>query len=401
MDNKTIVHVAVKEMFNKNVGATNNDKTKRTKKIRESGDVRCAHWIDKKRKTCSFRPAPGSEFCGNHNPEICRVPCPVDPNHTILESDLKKHIEICPARLLRVEAEAQAYYSCEVNAGSDDEVNKGKPEAIKPINGQLAAQRRELVRLLDKEEFLALVDKVRAAVTSACPSEVPEAEVEDMNPPECTQWMEAAFQKQHNEGAHGVPLSVKHCTQQAALAGQMKRVGLLPPGPQRTYVEMGAGRGYLTYMIAEGWAGTHAVLLERRSYRFKAERSLKRNSTGSVERIRIDLADFALHKAQALTGQDLILTGKHLCGAATDFALRSATHCRMVGRPDTPHDPPTANSSEQGIEIDPITHLLPPAATKQMKVLKLTHLTHTLPPPASHQNKILDEQNQFTFFSTF
>eukprot|EP00976_Prorocentrum_cordatum_P076284 1182240-Prorocentrum_minimum.AAC.3 len=45
--------------------------------------ARCAFWLEKKKKTCNFQAAPGSKYCGNHNPEARRVPCPVDPKQCV------------------------------------------------------------------------------------------------------------------------------------------------------------------------------------------------------------------------------------------------------------------------------------------------------------------------------
>jgi len=110
-------------------------------------------------------------------------------------------------------------------------------------------------------------------------------------------------------------------------------VGLLPPTSDRTYVEMGAGRGYLSAMVCEGWGAPHTVLVERQAYRFKAERSIRKHSTGGgVERLRLDLADFAMHAAPSTYGRRVVVTGKHLCGGATDMALRACESCRWPGQ---------------------------------------------------------------------
>jgi hypothetical protein len=68
--------------------------------------------------------------------------------------------------------------------------------------------------------------------------EPPAAAAADVLPMECERWMAAAEAAAATSGLDGQPFSRKHCTQQAAIAGQMKRVGLLPPAPDRSYVEV-------------------------------------------------------------------------------------------------------------------------------------------------------------------
>jgi U11-48K-like CHHC zinc finger len=56
---------------------------------------------------CSFPRAAGGEFCGAHVPGMAvgagdaadcrgkRIPCPIDPRHTIFERDKDRHVKIC------------------------------------------------------------------------------------------------------------------------------------------------------------------------------------------------------------------------------------------------------------------------------------------------------------------
>lgn len=72
-----------------------------------SADGKCTFWMEKKKRNCRFDAKPGYAYCGNHMPEGLvpgmgrRVPCPINPNHLVLETDLKQHMLKCPERLLR------------------------------------------------------------------------------------------------------------------------------------------------------------------------------------------------------------------------------------------------------------------------------------------------------------
>jgi tRNA:m4X modification enzyme len=41
------------------------------------------------------------------------------------------------------------------------------------------------------------------------------------------------------------------------------------------YVELGAGRGYLSHFLVDAYGPNDLVLVERRAYRFKAERNIR------------------------------------------------------------------------------------------------------------------------------
>lgn len=47
---------------------------------------------------------------------------------------------------------------------------------------------------------------------------------------------------------------------------------------------------------------------------------------GTFERARIDIAHLNLRRLPAVNNRDVVITGKHLCGGATDLALRCAVN---------------------------------------------------------------------------
>jgi hypothetical protein len=54
----------------------------------------------------------------------------------------------------------------------------------------------------------------------------------------------------------------------------------------------------------------------------QADGELSKRAAGSVCRVRADIADLRLDKVPAVRGRSVIAVSKHLCGAATDFAIR-------------------------------------------------------------------------------
>ena len=50
--------------------------------------VRCSYVVPNKGRRCRFPVLPGTSFCGAHREDesVERVPCPLDPNHTVFKS---------------------------------------------------------------------------------------------------------------------------------------------------------------------------------------------------------------------------------------------------------------------------------------------------------------------------
>jgi tRNA:m4X modification enzyme len=149
------------------------------------------------------------------------------------------------------------------------------------------------------------------------------------------------------------------------------------------FVELGAGRGYLSHFLLDAYGPLDLVLVEREAVRFKAERSMGadaakrrdaqinderrlaqkrrasakktsprqtfredenvdeevfddlsaerdaetvrvRRAGASVERLRVDIKDLCFSNVAAAENRDVVFVAKHLCGAATDLALRCA-----------------------------------------------------------------------------
>ncbi|CAI5497809.1 unnamed protein product [Closterium sp. Naga37s-1] len=107
-------------------------------------------------------------------------------------------------------------------------------------------------------------------------------------------------------------------------------------GEGRVYVELGAGRGYLTHMLCSCFLARHVVLVERRAYKFKADRALRKLPGVNLMRVRVDIADLQLAALPSLEGRPLVAISKHLCGPATDLALRCCLNASQTSQPSQP-----------------------------------------------------------------
>ncbi|KAG2451847.1 hypothetical protein HYH02_003623 [Chlamydomonas schloesseri] len=108
---------------------------------------------------------PSQRYCGNHlhldanatgvaaadagKAKAARVPCPIDPTHTVLASDLEVHVKRCPALMIAQRERAQPHFLEDVNAGSDDEPTLPPPPP--PPARQAPGCRPESIRGTDEQ----------------------------------------------------------------------------------------------------------------------------------------------------------------------------------------------------------------------------------------------------------
>lgn len=104
----------------------------------------CQQWLAMKNRYCKFPPLPMLRFCGHHN--ICttsstvshsaaqlskssvegrleRVPCPLDPTHSVYKHRLAKHLKRCPKLKQNKISQAKSYYKKGVNKNLHDQSN--------------------------------------------------------------------------------------------------------------------------------------------------------------------------------------------------------------------------------------------------------------------------------------
>ncbi|RWR94504.1 tRNA:m4X modification enzyme TRM13 [Cinnamomum micranthum f. kanehirae] len=308
-------------------------------------EKRCNFWLAKKKRFCANSPLSDSLFCGNHKPgsEEVRVPCPIDPSHSILQENLDAHVKRCPMQKQVRALQMQPFFKKGVNCGKDDEVeglSSKSTEAKISCSGPYSESseitsemKRNAIYQMSKPEFSGLLKKIQSIHISIC------SNIQDSYaiPEACDRWLK-------NQGDRQLPFQEKHVLQQASILGNLEAFGIIgnshdfddqeadehlccddssrgkietPP-----VIEFGAGRGYLTQMLADCYGIQKVFLVERRSYKLKADRSLRQKQQMILERLRIDIEDLNLDAIESLRGVPYLAIGKHLCGPATDLTLR-------------------------------------------------------------------------------
>ncbi|KAF7243411.1 hypothetical protein EYD10_10273 [Varanus komodoensis] len=211
---------------------------------------------------------------------------------TVYEDQLQKHLKKCNSR----EQPKPVYFVQDINAGVKDATELPKEQQI-PIS------------TLSKEQLEDLIRKLRRASNSI--NYVLKDEI----------LSHQALNEALNDPKNGVA-AIKHLKQQASILGHMERLHLLGSG--KCFVEFGAGRGKLSHWVdiaLHNAQDIHFLLVERATTRFKVDGKHRKNC---FERLQVDIQHLGLNKVPVLAKRKLpvIGIGKHVCGAATDLALR-------------------------------------------------------------------------------
>lgn len=262
--------------------------------------VSCKHFLKRKKRLCRMLPSKNRDFCAEHDLEIKnevesgRIPCPLDPKHTVFANKLNKHLKICNAK---PKLDNPDYILNDVNLGSDEDLD---PEDYKEIK----------LSEIDDVLYNQFIEKVNKFYSIISHEKVRELILEH----------EVLKDEIKNNSTNNNML--KHLTQIGSIIGSLEYFKMLKA--DTCYIELGAGRGQVSYWLAkatENLINCNIVLVDRGSQRHKLDNKLTENS--SISRIRADIKDLVLGKLDCRNQiQSCIAVGKHLCGAATDLSLR-------------------------------------------------------------------------------
>jgi len=311
--------------------------------IENSGWTQCHFFLKHKQKCCGVEPVKGSNYCGIHRFDgegggasgaSRTVPCPVDPTHSVLESNLKKHLKCCNAAVILAKLQTQPYYCKDCNSGS---------AAVEA--GPLAAAAVDADALLDKLRDINM-------------------EIMVLPPPSKGLLPYEQVIVEQMSGGKTSNKRVRHPQQDASIVRVMAESGIITGvgvhttttssssggggssssscsssssgvgAPREVFVEMGAGKGLLGFAVLIASPGTDVVLVERGAgYQMSADKYVRDRvaagdaSDGAFSRVTIDLRDCVTAALPGVVEQQghkrAVVGAKHLCGVASDLALRS------------------------------------------------------------------------------
>ncbi|CAH0591725.1 unnamed protein product [Chrysodeixis includens] len=210
---------------------------------------------------------------------------------TVYVSKLEKHLSICNARA----TEQPPYIVPSINAPTETEVFLRKPLSEIP---------KEIVAQVIKKIDLIYETHVKDHITSAQEHPIHSTVLEEFS---------------ESDRAES---SLRHLRQVSSLLWLVEDEGLVEDNT--CYVELGAGKGHLSYYACNAWCeeggSSAALLVDRASLRHKRDNKLRGRA---AQRLRADLAHLALARVPRVAAANAVVgLAKHLCGVATDYALR-------------------------------------------------------------------------------
>ncbi|KAG5450864.1 tRNA:m(4)X modification enzyme TRM13 [Clonorchis sinensis] len=330
--------------------------------------VKCHFFLPRKKRFCRFPAFRHTKFCVHHIPttectENGRIRCPYGSNHTVDVSKLEKHLSVCPNNPLFHETPTR------INS-ANHQGSASSSSQLPPIN----TITQEVILFLEKLRFLKeklKLDECEHLTNSSnferaidialhnprhwsvngfpgrlvCTVE-PSLTTESTSPSTDAGREAVPPSAGSREGSHtSIPDSrgaKRHIYQNGCLVNILRSQNIL--STDFNYVEFGAGRGGLSHWVnfclafddAElpdvlandhYWPNqpvdTNFILVEQNSIRYKFD--TRHREAGNFIRLRMDIAQLDLKSVPALSKtkhKPIVALAKHLCGDATDLALR-------------------------------------------------------------------------------
>lgn len=339
--------------------------------------TQCQHFMRNKARYCNLNRVANSLFCGNHRPvdesytprilkdaqfsgftEIYRIPCPIDPTHTIFNYNLEAHKKICNTGTRLALLEREPYYQKDCNSGAN------LPSDTDPSISSDNSNPNPSPPVVDVELLLRKVQE--------CYQRYVEMEIQEPFTEIPSYLNQEELFKLVAGGAVAFD-RVRHAHQDVHIACQMATESMFPTNPssskRHVYVELGAGKGMLGLTVKSAAeqccpGKSSLVMVERTGVHRKADKTLRENSDLAFTRIRMDIRDCFLAGLPGIarTVDDssqrpsVVLVAKHLCGLATDITLRSLESLQLSTTSSPSSESMATEESFYGVSIATCCH---------------------------------------------
>eukprot|EP01041_Mallomonas_annulata_P006777 gene6777-13731_t len=362
------------------------------------GWTQCNYFMNTKKRLCNMGRSPGSLFCGNHRPsddpapcraqrratsagmQLERVPCPIDPSHSVYRHDLEVHAKVCNIESRDAMLRAQPYYLQDCNSGNygkETEINTNNDSTTLAISVDVDILLEKINTCFEKikNEVPIVNDKRNTNTTSNTTDSNTNTTTDTSHPSSLEVEVETAVLAAV-AGTQTTFRKLRHAQQDAQLVSTMIRHGLVRyprESPSTVLVELGAGRGMLGLAVKAIAPLAPLVLVERSGVRRKADRSLREQQL-QFERVRMDIRHLLLWELPALrrntTDTDTNETGD--TDTKTDNPIQIVENQDMLLLPsDTNMD---INSSNTPLPPPPSSMMSTTTTTTGKVILMAKHL---------------------------
>eukprot|EP00611_Tribonema_gayanum_P028936 TRINITY_DN759_c0_g1_i1.p1 TRINITY_DN759_c0_g1~~TRINITY_DN759_c0_g1_i1.p1 ORF type:complete len:321 (-),score=47.21 TRINITY_DN759_c0_g1_i1:407-1369(-) len=256
----------------------------------------CRMWVTRKNRYCSQPRKRDAQYCGLHQQEVfdaeSRIPCPVDPTHSIDKANLQWHLKICTFTKTASDVASQVFYSKGINSGpplagspvaaAADVAAPNGSASVDPASDPTAADETPVIdasavwrmaKASGGDIGGKYLSDLIARIERAYAEHVGSISALQLSPPECEPLKEAA---------DAVKMDLKrmrHIVQQSSIIGHMQRRGMVQP--QHCYIEMGAGRGLLGLALGLTYPDSDILLVDGAKPRNAGEHSGSGTATAS------------------------------------------------------------------------------------------------------------------------
>lgn len=254
--------------------------------------LQCQFVIPKKNRKCPLTCKKGFEFCAEHlkqKQDDVRVPCPIDPRHSVWEKDLKAHTQKCSAKA--IESTQVPWYKLNHNCETGEKI------------GDIT---------IDYKKWIPIVEKIYTKFDDLKLIQLEHEGVKER------------MEELGNQ---------KHAIQQSSLISHLDNKELL--SNELNYIEFGCGRAELSRYIAKSiiYKTSNAAgffLVDRSPTRLKLDSKMVKDAEEKelktkVHRVKIDIKDLYIDQiveSEFNNDKEFVGVSKHLCGAATDLTIQ-------------------------------------------------------------------------------
>lgn len=261
----------------------------------------CHYWVKRKSRYCKMTIKEGAKFCGEHaldEPQPAlnekRILCPLDPTHSVYSFKLEKHLKICNVKKLENTA---SYVKKGINTGGSE--------------GNAEDDENFRLRDVPQEE----IDKVTKIVEKLFDEFV------EGNIKSCVK-SHKVLDEEIKKEIYGDD-KLRHLIQTSSILGILEDNKLFTTNT--CFIDLGAGKGNLSYWLSKAILddkieNSKVLVIDRASHRHKRDNLIR--ETGVVDRLRVDIGDLDMKELDFCPSTSIVGVSKHLCGRATDFALR-------------------------------------------------------------------------------
>ncbi|CCD26172.2 tRNA:m4X modification enzyme NDAI_0G03950 [Naumovozyma dairenensis CBS 421] len=306
--------------------------------------------MEKKRRRCGMTRRNGEQYCtehlniwkkkqgnavhnnNNNNNESKvhdneknndqRIPCPLDPNHTVKKSQLEKHLKKCNKTKLKHSNDGKPYYSIDINGDHHPHKEQSKLEITETSRNKWIM---ETISILEEISKSNLFDEMPL--------------IEKSN-----KFME--------ENRFKLLTNKKHAIQQSSLIQHMIDKKMFRNNPN--FIEFGSGRAEFSRYVNQVVLcennndidstdvepqTSNFIFIDRASNRMKFDKKIlddyvewisnKNKKSGEkmnvpdIKRVKIDIRDLKLDPLLSFpNNNNYVAISKHLCGVATDLTLK-------------------------------------------------------------------------------